>query len=321
MLATRPLLASGQPLDPSPEAFGFVRSSADALADPAELNRRLEDDGYLYLPGFFDSDLILAARRAVTDRLAAEGSLDPAAPTMEAVARPDRAFSYRGDLARDNAAVSRVVYGPELLGFYQRLFGEPVRHYDHTWFRAVSHGQGTPPHCDLVYMGRGTHQLLTAWIPYGDIPLEMGGVMLLEGSHRQTERLRSYLAWDVDAYCENRPAQVERVRVDPRQARRPLADLARVARRRPPHLRHDDRARRARQPDAPLPVFVRHALPARQPADRRALGRRESDRQHARGQARPSLLARRCRAADGAGSRESLSAIDLRSPARPRHLT
>ena len=132
MLATRPLLASGQPLDPSPEAFGFVRSSADALADPAELNRRLEDDGYLYLPGFFDSDLILAARRAVTDRLAAEGSLDPAAPTMEAVARPDRAFSYRGDLARDNAAVSRVVYGPELLGFYQRLFGEPVRHYDHT---------------------------------------------------------------------------------------------------------------------------------------------------------------------------------------------
>ena len=213
MLATRPLLASGQPLDPSPEAFGFVRSSADALADPAELNRRLEDDGYLYLPGFFDSDLILAARRAVTDRLAAEGSLDPAAPTMEAVARPDRAFSYRGDLARDNAAVSRVVYGPELLGFYQRLFGEPVRHYDHTWFRAVSHGQGTPPHCDLVYMGRGTHQLLTAWIPYGDIPLEMGGVMLLEGSHRQTERLRSYLAWDVDAYCENRPAQVERVRV------------------------------------------------------------------------------------------------------------
>ncbi len=212
MLATRPLLASGQPLDPSPEAFGFVRSSADALADPAELNRRLEDDGYLYLPGFFDSDLILAARRAVTDRLAAEGSLDPAAPTMEAVARPDRAFSYRGDLARDNAAVSRVVYGPELLGFYQRLFGEPVRHYDHTWFRAVSHGQGTPPHCDLVYMGRGTHQLLTAWIPYGDIPLEMGGVMLLEGSHRQTERLRSYLAWDVDAYCENRPAQVERVR-------------------------------------------------------------------------------------------------------------
>ena len=212
MLATRPLLASGQPLDPSPEAFGFVRSSADALADPAELNRRLEDDGYLYLPGFFDSDLILAARRAVTDRLAAEGSLDPAAPTMEAVARPDRAFSYRGDLARDNAAVSRVVYGPELLGFYQRLFGEPVRHYDHTWFRAVSHGQGTPPHCDLVYMGRGTHQLLTAWIPYGDIPLEMGGVMLLEGLHRQTERLRSYLAWDVDAYCENRPAQVERVR-------------------------------------------------------------------------------------------------------------
>ena len=211
MLATRPLLASGQPLDPSPEAFGFVRSSADALADPAELNRRLEDDGYLYLPGFFDSDLILAARRAVTDRLAAEGSLDPAAPTMEAVARPDRAFSYRGDLARDNAAVSRVVYGPELLGFYQRLFGEPVRHYDHTWFRAVSHGQGTPPHCDLVYMSRGTHQLLTAWIPYGEVPLEVGGLILLEDSHHKADRIKNYLEVDVDLYCENNPKHVDKV--------------------------------------------------------------------------------------------------------------
>jgi len=76
----------------------------------------------------------------------------------------------------------------------------------------VSRGQGTPPHCDLVYMGRGTHQLLTCWVPYGDIPLEMGGVMLLEQSHRQTDRLRRYLEVDVDSYCENRPKQVEQVR-------------------------------------------------------------------------------------------------------------
>jgi ectoine hydroxylase-related dioxygenase (phytanoyl-CoA dioxygenase family) len=214
MLATIPLFSAGHELDLSSEAFGFVRSSAGLLDRPAELARRLAEDGYLYIPGFFDPALILAARTSVTDRLAAEGSLDPVMPPIEAIANPDRKFSYRGDLARHNAAVERVVYGPELLGFYAALFGEPVRHFDHTWFRAVSRGQGTTPHCDLVYMGRGTHQLLTCWIPYGDIPLEMGGLMLLEDSHRKSGRLRNYLEVDVDAYCENRPKDVAKVKVN-----------------------------------------------------------------------------------------------------------
>ena len=211
MLATLPLFSAGHALDTSPAAFGFVRSSADFVDEPAELARRLEEDGYLYIPGFFDPALILAARASVVERLAAEGSLDRSQPAMVAVSNPAKKFSFRGDLAKRNPAVERVVYGPELLGFYGRLFNEPVRHFDYTWFRAVSRGMGTTPHCDLVYMGRGTHQLLTCWIPYGDIPLEMGGVMLLEGSHRQSDRLRNYLGVDVDAYCENRPREVEKV--------------------------------------------------------------------------------------------------------------
>lgn len=205
------LSSCGQNLDMSEESFGFVRSSADSLDDPAELNRRLAEDGYLYVPGFFDRKLIDTARAEVCSRLKAAGLLDPAHPTIAGIARSGITSNYKGELARDNAAIQRVVYGPELLGFYTRLFGEPVRHFDYTWFRALSRGQGSAPHCDLVYMGRGTHQLLTCWIPYGDTPLEMGGVMLLEGSHRQHERLKSYLEVDVDAYCENRPVQVEKV--------------------------------------------------------------------------------------------------------------
>jgi Phytanoyl-CoA dioxygenase (PhyH) len=213
MPVTFPLSSAGYELDTSAAAFGFMRSSADSAGDPVELARRLADDGYLYLPGFFDPALIFAARAAITDRLAAEGSLDPAHPSIAAIARPDKKFSYRGDLARHNAAVERVVYGPELLGFYAALFGEAVRHFDHTWFRAVSRGMGTTPHCDLVYMGRGTRELLTAWIPYGDIPLEMGGVMLLEDSHKKSARIKNYLDVDVDSYCENRPKEVEKVAV------------------------------------------------------------------------------------------------------------
>ena len=104
--ATFPLFSTGCELDTSPDAFGFIRSSADCARDPVELARRLTDDGYLYIPGFFDPALILAARASVMDRLAAEGSLDPAFPPIEGVTKPDLKFSFRGDLAKHNAAVS-----------------------------------------------------------------------------------------------------------------------------------------------------------------------------------------------------------------------
>jgi hypothetical protein len=211
MVTSAPLSSVKHELDMSPEAFGELRSSADCVHQPEVLRQRMEEDGYLYVPGFLPRGLVHAARVAVTDRLAAEGTLDPAFPSIEAMCRPDKALGYRGDLALKNPAVDRVVYGPELLGFYEKLFGEPVRHFDHTWFRAISRGQGTPPHCDLVYMSRGTHQLLTCWIPYVDIPLDVGGLILLEGSHHKQDRIKNYLEVDVDLYCENNPKQVEKV--------------------------------------------------------------------------------------------------------------
>jgi len=56
-----------------------------------------------------------------------------------------------------------------------------------------------------VYMGRGTHNLYTAWVPLGETDFNLGGLMILEGSHRN-ERLRStYGQRDVDRYCSNRP--------------------------------------------------------------------------------------------------------------------
>jgi ectoine hydroxylase-related dioxygenase (phytanoyl-CoA dioxygenase family) len=79
-----------------------------------------------------------------------------------------------------------------------------VRHFDFIWFRTKGPGLGSPIHCDLVYMGRGTHNLYTTWVPLGDVDLRMGGLLVLEGSHRKGEQLKSYLARDVDDYCTNR---------------------------------------------------------------------------------------------------------------------
>jgi ectoine hydroxylase-related dioxygenase (phytanoyl-CoA dioxygenase family) len=79
-----------------------------------------------------------------------------------------------------------------------------VRHFDYTWLRIVRPGRGTASHCDIVFMGRGTTDLYTSWTPLGDVDRRLGGLIVLEGSHRIEELKNSYGQTDVDSYCENR---------------------------------------------------------------------------------------------------------------------
>ncbi len=191
-------------MDKSLDSFGELRRSSDVLGDTEELRRRRLEDGYLYLPGFFPRDDVAAARNEFVSRLRDLNALDPDYPVEQAIAAKNLPPNIARAVVRENAPLRDVVFSPRLLKFYEKLLGSDVRHYDHIWTRVVAPGEGTAPHCDLVYMGRGTHDVMTAWIPYGDVSLDLGGLMLLEKSHTQTERLRKYLASDVDTYCENR---------------------------------------------------------------------------------------------------------------------
>jgi Protein involved in biosynthesis of mitomycin antibiotics/polyketide fumonisin len=208
--ATLPRLrAGGKDMDLSENAFGFLRRSDDAAGDGEALRARMAEDGYVYLPGVLDREEVAAARRSVLERARDEGIL--AGNWEEGVLKEKRNPYFRPEYARDNAAIRRVVYDGAMLEVFSRLIGGPVRHFDYTWLRAVGPGPGTSPHCDIVYMGRGTHDLYTAWTPLGDIPLEIGGLMILEGSHRRAqEALADYLKQDVDTYCENGP-NVEKI--------------------------------------------------------------------------------------------------------------
>ncbi len=204
MKTTTPLTSRGFALDMSLDSFGELRRSSDVLGDTEELRRRRLEDGYLYLPGFFPRDDVAAARNEFVSRLRDLNALDPDYPVEQAIAAKNLPPNIARAVVRENAPLRDVVFSTRLLKFYEKLLGSDVRHYDHIWTRVVAPGEGTAPHCDLVYMGRGTHDVMTAWIPYGDVSLDLGGLMLLEKSHTQTERLRKYLASDVDTYCENR---------------------------------------------------------------------------------------------------------------------
>lgn len=194
----------GNPIDTSPAGFGELRRSDAAMDNVAELCRRIEEDGYLFLPGLLDREEVAAARQEVMDRLQAAGILDGRYPAYEGVVKPDHTISFMPQLAKGNQPLMKLLYEGAMMDFYRRFLGGPVRHYDYTWFRAKTPGTrtATQPHYDVVYMGRGTRRLYTSWTPLVDVPWEMGGLMVLENSHRQDQVVNTYGQTDVDAYCE-----------------------------------------------------------------------------------------------------------------------
>ena len=71
--------------------------------------------------------------------------------------------------------------------------------FDYKWLRGVPNGSFTGAHYDIVYMGRGTAQLLTCWIPFDDITMDLGALAMCQGSHNgdQFSKLRdTYGAMD-----------------------------------------------------------------------------------------------------------------------------
>jgi hypothetical protein len=209
LIANQQLTACGHALDMSEECFGELRESSYLVGDGEALRTRMQEDGYLYLRGFLHRDDVMEARRSIAEQLMAQGYLLPGTDPMECLSNTATEKTrnvFRPDFTQRNAAVHKLLYTDRMMDFYREFFGEPVRHYDFTWLRVMGFGNGTRPHCDVVYMGRGERaKLLTAWTPLGDAPLNVGGLMVLEGSHLQHERLRHYLESDVDSYCSNSP--------------------------------------------------------------------------------------------------------------------
>jgi ectoine hydroxylase-related dioxygenase (phytanoyl-CoA dioxygenase family) len=92
----------------------------------------------------------------------------------------------------------RVVYGPQTVQFFDRLFGEESLALKFQWLRAAGRGAASGIHCDAVSMGHGTRQLLTLWTPFGTIPPKMGPTVVCLGSHRWQRMVETYGQNDVD---------------------------------------------------------------------------------------------------------------------------
>jgi hypothetical protein len=222
-LSTMPCVPRSRGYELDPNEFGFLSDSSSHLDDMPALRQKMRDDGYLFLRGFFRQEDVLAARQVVMDRFKEKGFLDETHSSQEGflanikIANERTAFGaqakqgevlktyHPNELIDGNQPLWDLLNKGRIMDFFEGFFETEPHRFRHIWFRGVGKGMGTPPHCDWVYMSRGSTNLYTTWVTLGHTPLDVGGLMILEDSHKKASRLKNYFSRDVDDYCTTSP--------------------------------------------------------------------------------------------------------------------
>jgi ectoine hydroxylase-related dioxygenase (phytanoyl-CoA dioxygenase family) len=157
------LVSNGYTLEMTPARLGWLEPT-DAALPLKQLQEKYRQSGYLWLKGFFERDIILDFRRYFLD------SIFSGAKTF---------FEIISSQEYEDFCTM-----PRLWNFYQDfLEGQPYLH-KRKIIRFTHPGEDhcTGGHYDLIYLRAGTDKFSTSWIPLGDTPVEMGGVIYLEHS-------------------------------------------------------------------------------------------------------------------------------------------
>lgn len=173
-----------------------MRDSNDILNDTDALRQRMKEDGYLLLRGFHNREDVLAARLEALEIMKEKGNLDPNFPLEDGIILEGKKGAMY--TTKKLPKLVKVVESPQILAFFDRFLGGESLTFDFKWARCVSHGESSPAHYDVVYMGRGTKNLYTSWTPLCDISYEMGGVSVCLGSQHFDKVKKTYGELDVD---------------------------------------------------------------------------------------------------------------------------
>ncbi len=183
-----PLLAGGNTLDMRAERFGLLRAT-DPGETLAQLRARFAADGYLYLKRLLDPNKVNAFRGWVFENLSSSSLLLPGSDPVAGYGN----LNTHDKLVADRRLMSIVRSAhyenfcsqPDLTGFMDTFIGGISYLHKRKLIRFTMPDTdvATPAHYDLVYLRGGTSNIVTAWIPIGDISMAEGGLVYLKGSH------------------------------------------------------------------------------------------------------------------------------------------
>jgi ectoine hydroxylase-related dioxygenase (phytanoyl-CoA dioxygenase family) len=194
-----PLISNGFALSTSPKRLGRLVPT-DPGRPRAELWEQYRAQGYLWLKGILDRQEVLGFRRRFFLAFV-EAGLPLIAPGTDPV---DGIFDDTGT-ATDPGLYHKVLMEIVRWAEYEAFcLATPIRRFYEMFLegapylhkrKLIRYGkpgdrQCTGAHYDLIYLRGGTDRICTSWIPIGDVPVERGGLVYLEGSDawgRRTE--------------------------------------------------------------------------------------------------------------------------------------
>ena len=191
-----PLVSNGYTL--SPDRVRRLQPTDPALLRAA-LWEQYQAQGYLWLKGVLPRADILDFRARVIEAfrdtgLVAEGTdsgdgFYSGSETTSGKSHPNKLLMELVRWARFEA----FCLAQPIVEFYEGFLEGAVYLHKRKILRYTlpNDPNCTGPHYDLVYLRGGTDRICTNWIPIGDIPVEMGGLIYLENSHRSGREMEA----------------------------------------------------------------------------------------------------------------------------------
>ncbi len=166
--------------------------SKDLVDSPDAIRARFDEDGYVFLKGVVDKDMLMDVRSRTAAICAARGWFKPGTDAIDAitVAQPsvegeERYFEVYDEIQKLEA-FHAVPHHPTVRAYMTALLGDSAFPHPLSIARLSfpsNETWTTPPHQDYPN-NQGTEDLYASWIPLSACPVELGGLSILRGSHK-----------------------------------------------------------------------------------------------------------------------------------------
>ncbi len=194
------------PFDFGEQRFHFgkeiveLSDSTPLLNDFGALQKKMREDGYLFIRGFHPRKDAEAAAHWTLKAIKERGGIKQNTPIKDGIiGETNQTFSFfRQTEVAHSKPILDVVDSRRTMQFYEAFLGGPVITFDKRWLRCMAKGGHNHFHYDSVYVGRGTQNRYTMWSALTDIGLENGPLVICLGSHLHNRLKSTYGATDMD---------------------------------------------------------------------------------------------------------------------------
>jgi hypothetical protein len=166
--------------------------SNDIIDDAPALRARLRKDGYLFFREIFPEEDILTLRRQSLELCDEAGWIKDNTNLMDGITDHEPILEGQEpwqpvyEKLNKLETFHRLKLHPNALSVMASVFEEEAFALPRSIARIAfprDNDRITQPHQDWYYV-RGSLDTISCWAPLGDIPEEVGGLMLVEGSHK-----------------------------------------------------------------------------------------------------------------------------------------